>query len=270
MRPAPGRGLSRLAHGGVLLCVLGCACASTPDSGEQNPASGVQGAAVSEVHDPWEPMNRGIFAFNEFADRWLIEPVAIGWDFVLPEALQRGIENFFDNLSFPRRFANDWLQGKPRKAGEDLGRFLLNTSFGVGGLFDPAFRNGWLARNDEDFGQTLGVWGLPTGPYLVLPVYGPSNPRDTTGLLVDGYLQPERYFIPFYASIALTGGDLLNRRALALEEVRAERAAAFDFYAAVRRAYLQFRDNQVRDAAAKPEGGEYEDFFDLDEDLDEE
>ena len=247
------------------LAALCCACASSPEGIEANGAPRVEDpASDGEVHDPWEGMNRGIFAFNEAADRWVVEPLATAWDFVLPEPVLLGIDNFFDNLSFPRRFTNDLLQGKPRKAGEDLGRFLVNTSFGVGGLFDPGFTRGWFTRHDEDFGQTLGVWGVPDGPYLVLPLLGPSNPRDTAGLVVDGYLEPERYFLPFYASVSLTGISLVNGRALVLEEIRDERAAAFDFYAAVRRAYVQYRANEVRDAE-QPEEEDDEDFFDLEE-----
>ena len=255
----------------ALLCAVFCA-SLTPagawgeDGFEAPGAGGVEGdMADSRVHDPWEGMNRSIFAFNEWADRWLIEPLAIGWDFVLPEPAQLGIENFFDNLHFPRRFTNDLLQGKPRDAGETLGRFLINSSFGVGGLFDPAVTNGWLPAHDEDFGQTLGVWGVPTGPYLVLPVFGASSPRDTVGLVVDGYMRPETYFVPFYVNVGSWATDSLNLRALALEDVRAERAAAFDFYAAVRRAYVQYRANAVRDAADLPEEEEDEDFFDLED-----
>lgn len=222
--------------------------------------------AAAGVHDPWERLNRGTFAFNETADRWLVEPAAIAWDTVLPDALQLGIDNFFENLWITRRFLNDLLQGKPRKAGEDLGRFLLNTTFGVGGLFDPAVTNGWLPAHDEDFGQTLGVWGVPNGPYLVLPILGPSTLRDTAGIGVDAYLGPEPWLLPSYVIVARNVGDALNTRSLLIEEIRAERAAAFDFYAAARRAYLQYRDNQVRDAegALEDDDGD-DDFFDLDE-----
>jgi phospholipid-binding lipoprotein MlaA len=215
------------------------------------------------VYDPWEPMNRGIFAFNDFTDRYLIEPIAIGWDTVLPDPVQQGIANFFANVATPRRLVNDLLQAKPKKAGDDLGRFVINTTFGVLGLFDPARTMG-LAPGDEDFGQTLAVWGVPGGPYLVLPLFGPSNPRDTVGLGVDVALAPEFYFAPWYVSYPTTGIRVINARALALEAVRAERAAAFDFYAAVRSAYVQYRANQVRDRSQEPEGQD-EDLYDLDD-----
>ena len=259
LRPASARALAAL-------CALCCACANTSGGGEESGASGVQAPArTGEVHDPWEDFNRAIFAFNEAADLWVIEPLAVAWDFALPEPVQLGVDNFFDNLHAPRRLANDLLQGKPRDGAETLGRFLINTSFGVGGLFDPAVRNGWLPAHDEDFGQTLGVWGVPPGPYLVLPVFGPSNPRDATGLVVDGYMRPETYFLAFYVNFGSWAVENLNVRARALEDLRAERAAAFDFYAAVRRAYIQYRANQVRDAEDVPEDSDDDDFFDLEE-----
>jgi len=241
-----------------LVCVL---AATGPARGEESAEAELERDPGSRaVYDPWEPMNRAIFAFNEFADHWLVEPLATGWDTVVPEPVQRGIDHFFQNLSTPRRLANDLLQGKPGKAGNTFGRFLINTTFGLAGFFDPASDAGFPPA-DEDFGQTLGVWGVPPGPYLVLPVLGPSSPRDTAGLAVDAFVfTPEVYFVPFYVSYSLTGTRLLNSRSLALETVRAERASAFDFYAAVRSAYMQYRANQVRDRAEDPEE-EDEDFY---------
>ena len=110
----------------------------------------------------------------------LLEPVATGWDVVVPDPAQRGIANFFANAATPRRIANDLLQGKLDKAGDDFGRFAINTTFGLLGFFDPAGAEG-IAPGDEDFGQTLGVWGMPEGPYLAPPLLGPSSPRDTAG-----------------------------------------------------------------------------------------
>jgi phospholipid-binding lipoprotein MlaA len=217
------------------------------------------------VYDPWETMNRGIFTFNDGLDRYLLEPIAIGWDTVVPEPAERGVANFFANAATPRRIANDLLQGKPEKAGNDFGRFLINTTFGVLGFFDPASAEG-IPPGDEDFGQTLGVWGTPAGPYLVLPFFGPSSPRDTGGLVVDTLLSPEFYFAPWYVSTPVTSTRVINARALALETVRAEREAAFDFYSAVRSAYVQYRINQVRDREAAPEGQEPdESLYDLEE-----
>jgi phospholipid-binding lipoprotein MlaA len=115
------------------------------------------------VHDPLERMNRGIFSFNEGLDRWFLEPVATGWDFVMPDPVETAIQRFFRNLGFPVVFVNDLLQGKPIAALQDVGRFALNSTAGIAGFFDPATEVG-LPSHDEDFGQTLGVWGVPSGP----------------------------------------------------------------------------------------------------------
>ncbi len=258
---------------GALLPLLCALAASGSARAEESAQAGVEASDSSSgsrgVHDPWEGFNRAIFAFNEFADHWLIEPLATAWDTVVPDPAQRGIQHFFDNVSTPRRIANDLLQGKPRKAGDDFGRFLINTTFGIAGFFDPATDAG-LPSGDEDFGQTLGVWGSPPGPYLVLPVLGPSDPRDTLGLAVDSFVfSPEVYYIPFYVSYSATATRLLNSRSLALETVRAERESAFDFYAAVRSAYVQYRANQVRDRAEEPEA-EDEDLYYFEEGDDQE
>jgi phospholipid-binding lipoprotein MlaA len=199
-------------------------------------------------------MNRGTFRFNEGADRWLVEPIAKGVDFVTPDPVERSIRKFFENSVFPIRFLNDLLQAKPVSAVEDLARFVVNTTVGVAGFFDPATGFG-LEGHREDFGQTLGYWGVPPGPYLVLPLLGPSNPRDTIGLVADSAAVVYPYFIPFWVSSAITTGDLLNRRSLALDEIAAEREAALDYYVAVRNAYVSYRENQVRDSEEdEPDG----------------
>ncbi len=217
------------------------------------------GCATKENPDPWEPMNRGIFAFNETLDKYAIEPVAKGWDFVLPEIVQTGIGNFFDNLNMPIVFANDVLQAKPGAAFFDLMRFLYNSTFGLAGLIDIATMVE-IPRNDEDFGQTLGYWGLSSGPYLVLPIFGPSTVRDGTGLLVDSAARSFGYITPFWsgvvglsgaettgATIGTTAIELINLRARFLEEIASSRADAFDYYVFVRNAFLQNRRAKVND-----------------------
>ena len=198
------------------------------------------------VNDPWEGMNRGVFRFNEGADRYVIEPAAKGWDFVMPDPVERAIDRFFDNVGFPVKFVNDLLQAKPVAAAQDLSRFVINTTLGVAGFFDPATEFG-IEGHDEDFGQTLGYWGVPPGPYLVLPIIGPSSPRDTVGLVADSAGQVYPYFVVWWVSSAITATDLLNRRSLALDEIAAERESALDLYAAVRNAWVSYRENQVRD-----------------------
>jgi phospholipid-binding lipoprotein MlaA len=253
----------------ALACALfASSLTAGPSRAEEAAAEDAGEAPAAEqraVYDPWVTMNRGIFSFNDFLDRYFLEPVATGWDFVVPDPVQRGISNFFANAATPRRVANDLLQWKLDKAGNDLARFAINTGFGFAGFFDPATAKG-IAPGDEDFGQTLGVWGLSTGPYLVLPFFGPSSPRDATGLVVDTLLSPEFYFAPWYVSTPITGTRVINARSRTLETVRAERASAFDFYAAVRSAYVQYRVNQLRDRAAEPEDhDEDEDLYNLDD-----
>lgn len=262
----------RVAAGIALVAGALAVAVAVPSRAQPVPDEAIQSEAPADerraVWDPWQPLNRRTFAFNEFLDRWLLEPVATGWDAVVPDPAQRGVANFFANVNAPRRIANDLLQGKLDKAGNDFGRFAINTTFGLLGLFDPAGAEG-IAPGDEDFGQTLGFWGAPAGPYLVLPLLGPSSPRDTAGLVVDTGMSPESYFsyfAPWYVSYPITGTREINRRSLVLETVRAEREAAFDFYSAVRSAYVQYRANQVRDRVVEPEGEDVDEgLYDLEE-----
>jgi phospholipid-binding lipoprotein MlaA len=220
----------------------------------------------SLVWDPFEPVNRGIFQLNETLDVWFMEPVATGWDFLMPIRVQLCIHNFFTHLTLPVRFANDVLQLKLVKAFDDTGRFVVNSVVGVGGLFDPASHLAGIPRHDEDFGQTLGRWGVPPGPYLVLPLLGPSNPRDGVGLAVDSLGAVQTFFFSFPILASAAAVNAVNDRSLTLEEVRAERESAFDFYAAVRTGYSQFRENLVRDREVKPGSASAdEDLYDLDD-----
>lgn len=217
------------------------AAASPLASADVDPDSGL-------VWDPIEPVNRAVFVFNDTLDQWVVDPVASGWRFVLPHRVRLCVSNFFENLLIPVRFANDVLQAKPKVAFQDAGRFVINSWVGIGGLFDPASAGG-IPKHTEDFGQTLGYWGVPPGPYLMLPILGPSNPRDALGLAVDSVGAVQSFFLSYYILLAAAAVDRINDRSMNLEEVRAERAAAFDFYAAVRGAYTQYRANQVRDRA---------------------
>jgi phospholipid-binding lipoprotein MlaA len=227
-----------------LLLVPGAALAD-----EEADAAGVQ-ADVAESDtgspdDPWERMNRKVFGFNEGLDRWVLEPAATGWDKVVPEPAQRSIGNFFANISLPMRAVNEVFQGKPWKAYETTWRLVINSVVGLGGLFDPASHYE-VHKSDEDFGQTLGVWGVPRGPYWVLPFLGASSPRAATGMAVDR--APYFFFsLPIYVTAPAGAVNVVNARAGVLEDIAAERKAAFDFYTFVRSSYLQFRENRVRD-----------------------
>ena len=200
-----------------------------------------------ETHDPLERFNRKIFAFNDTLDVYALEPLAKGWDYALPDVVQRSIDRFFDNIDFPIVFTNNLLQGKLRDAGVTAARFAINTSAGLGGFFDPAADVG-LRKKYEDFGQTLGWWGVEPGPYLVLPLLGPSNPRDAAGNVVDSPLRVYSFFAPFYVSVAATATRTLNLRSLFLEEIRTNKEAALDYYVFVRNAYDQRRRALINDS----------------------
>jgi phospholipid-binding lipoprotein MlaA len=263
-----------LAAALLLLLLAGSAAAQEENAGDDvqaTPPADSDAVGARSPWDPWERFNRKIFTFNENVDHYALEPVAKGWDFVMPHRVETCISNFFENLVLPVRFTNDLLQLKPWKAYETLWRAVINTTVGIGGLFDPA--SAWdVYKSDEDFGQTLGYWGTPAGPYLVLPLLGPSNPRDAAGLAVDsipyGYIPPFSW-IPWYAQLGGTAVRVVNYRALRLETIREERKAAFDWYAAVRSAWTQYRENVVHDRAAapasKPGATPDEDLYDVDE-----
>jgi phospholipid-binding lipoprotein MlaA len=225
---------------------------------------GLAGCAGPSGPDPWVGVNRPVFGFNEGVDRFVLEPVATGWDFVLPQFAQDGVANFFDNLSMPVVFLNDVLQAKPVAAGQDVARFLVNTTAGVVGLVDVASRIG-LPENDEDFGQTLGRWGVPPGPYVVLPLLGPSTVRDTLALPIDTFSQPAVWFVPTAVSVGAGTVNVVNTRAAFLEEIRENRRTALDYYVFVRNAWLQNRAKKVRDGAVEPGAEDDDDLYYLDE-----
>jgi phospholipid-binding lipoprotein MlaA len=210
------------------------------------------GGAAASPGDPIEPVNRGIFWFNEKVDSYLVEPTARGWDFVAPDPVQQGISNFFTNLRFPIVAVNHLLQGKVEEFFTDVARFQCNTIAGLLGFFDVAARAG-LEAADEDFGQTLGYWGVPPGPYLVLPLFGPSSLRDGTGRVVDSFAAVYPWFVPFIYTIGPHTLNLINFRAQLLGEVDEAKRTAVDYYAFVRNAYLQRRRRLVADTVGMTE-----------------
>lgn len=219
----------------------------------------------TESPDPWEPFNRAIFTFNDRLDRYAIQPVARGWDCAVPDPAERGIANFFDNLRSPIRVANDILQGEVDRATVILGRFVVNSTVGLGGFLDPAAAMD-LPAHKANFGQTLGRWGVPPGPYLVLPFWGSSDIRATVGLVVDGYLGVSTFFVNVPILVGSAAVDAVNRRALMLGEVERARQASLDLYVAARNAYFQQREELVKGAERARREREEELYFpDLDE-----
>jgi phospholipid-binding lipoprotein MlaA len=204
-------------------------------------------AANGDPRDPLEPMNRAIHSFNEGFDRYLLRPVAEGYDTVMPTFAQTGVRNFFANLDDVTVVANDILQFKLEQGARDFMRLAFNSTFGMFGLLDVAGEMG-LKKNNEDFGQTLGRWGVGTGPYLVLPIMGPSDIRDTAGFLVDSsYTDLVRNHDDVSTRNPVLALRLISRRADLLDAKRAMDAAALDGYEFSRDLYLERRRGLVHD-----------------------
>jgi phospholipid-binding lipoprotein MlaA len=208
---------------------------------------GLLGDDFEEEYDPWEPFNERMFEFNRSVDRWVLKPVARGYRVVVPEQFQLMIENGFDNLRVVPRVVNSLLQGKFEGALRDLSRFVLNSTLGVGGLFD-AGRHAGLEPSREDFGQTLGVYGVGAGPYLVLPLLPPMTVRDGIGRAVDGAMDPLAYVVPFvWTRIGMKAGETVNERALNYDLFEGVEETTLDLYSSVRHFYLKRREQQIRE-----------------------
>ncbi len=221
---------------------------------------------AGEENDPWEPVNANIFEFNLKVDRYVLKPVAKGYDFVMPDLVQVGISNIFSNLRFAPRFLNNVFQGKLKGAGIEVGRFLINSTVGLAGFFDLATKVD-LVTPEEDLGQTLGFYGVKPGPYLVLPLLQPFTVRDFAGYVGDVFLNPINWLVVpiievdgvpsviahknrMTTSIIQYGarvGEVINERSRNLEKFQGVEEATLDLYTAVRNAYLQKRAQAVRE-----------------------
>lgn len=219
-----------------------------------------------EEYDPWESLNTKVFEFNRQVDRWVLKPVAQGYNFVMPNPVQIGISNLFYNLRFPSRFLNNVFQGKVRGAATEMGRFMLNTTFGLGGVYDVA-KDMNITTPEEDTGQTLGFYGVKPGPYVVLPLLPPFNVRDLVGFAGDIALNPINWLVApiievrgvpsiiahknrMTSTTVQLGGrvfEIVNDRSLNLEKFQGVEEATLDLYAAVRNAYLQKRARAIRE-----------------------
>lgn len=221
-------------------------------------ASVLSGCAHHNVRDPLEPLNRGIYTFNDAVDKAVVKPLAQGYRAVLPQVVQTGISNFFSNLDDITVILNNLLQLKIPQAVSDTGRFVINSTIGLLGFIDVATHFG-LEKHNEDFGQTLGYWGIGNGPYLVLPFLGPSSLRDGVGRWVDVRTDPVRWEDHIRTRNQLMVTRLLSTRARLLDSEKVLDAAAIDRYAFIRDAYLQRRRSLVFDGNPPPEK-EDEDF----------
>jgi phospholipid-binding lipoprotein MlaA len=221
-----------------------------------------ENAARSDA-DPWEPLNRGIYAFNDVPDRYLLKPVARGYRSVLPNFMRRGIGNFFDNLTTPRSMVNNFLQNKPDEGFSDFGRFVLNSTIGIGGLFDVASAAG-LDIYDEDFGQTFAVWGVPDGPYVMIPLLGPSTLRDAVAYPLDWLSNPLSHYDNSSVRDKLIILRLIDVRARLLTAEKLIEDSP-DPYVTIRESYLQNREFQVYDGNPPIDEDFYDDFEDFEE-----
>lgn len=214
-------------------------------------------AEDTQTNDSLEGINRKVFVFNDSLDNVLLKPVAKIYRASVPDPLEKGILNVFSNLNEITNVLNDLLQGKFSQAGHDSGRFLVNTTIGVGGLFDVAQRAGLEKSEGEDFGQTLAAWGVAEGPYLMLPFVGPSTLRDAPSKFVDSFANPVAYMDHVATRNAVRALDLLAMRAdlLALDDV-----ISGDRYLFVRDVYLQRRDYLVNDGAIEDDFGDLDDY----------
>jgi phospholipid-binding lipoprotein MlaA len=234
---------SRLGLVAAILLMTGCATT--------NQSAG--------VNDPFEGYNRAMYKFNDAVDTAVLKPVAKGYDAVVPDPISHGVSNFFSNLNDITVIINDLLQGKFNQAYRDTYRFVLNSTVGVAGIFDVAGLNGFT-KNNEDFGQTLGVWGAEPGAYVVLPFFGPRNVRDSFGLVGDMFTDPVMYVEGDDARLAIAGTRVIDTRANLLKAEKVLDEAALDEYSYIRDAYMQRREHLVYD------GNPPEDDFDVFED----
>ena len=238
--------LARLLGALGLLSIA--ACATEPPKSDP-----VARAEFQRTNDPLEPTNRVFYAVDDRLDTYILRPVAWTYVHALPTPVRTSVHNALANLSAPVVFANDVAQAKPRRAGTTFMRFLINSTAGVGGLFDVAKRVGYRGH-DADFGETMALWGVPSGPFLFLPVLGPSNPRDASGFAADTLLSPFTYVPRGYGLLTLDqaryGVGVVDARAQVLGQLAPIKRDALDPYATFRSLFRQHRASEIEAAKA--------------------
>ena len=247
-QPAPPRATGLLAASQRLLTILliaGALLVVATDGRAQDPF---------DENDPLEDFNRVMFDVNQTIDRFLLKPVAEAYVFIFPNEVRHRIANVLGNLGEPLNLANNVAQGKFERAGSTLMRFTINTTVGVAGIFDVAAELGY-ERAPEDFGQTLAEWGVGGEPFLMLPLLGPTNPRDASAFVVDWIVDPYSYILPAEAGLARSVTSGVSQRAQYLEELETLEATSVDYYAALRELYWQYRATEIRGRCAATRNG---------------
>jgi phospholipid-binding lipoprotein MlaA len=233
----------------VLAAIAGLSGCAAPNAGQTAPGSAQAAAAAENFNDPFEETNRAIFGFNQAVDHAVLIPVSKTYRTVVPPPMRQSIHDFLQNLNGPVIFANDVLQGQLGLAGDTLGRLAVNTTIGVGGMFDVATPIG-IPYHSNDLGITLATWGVAEGPYVMVPVLGPSNPRDIVGMIGDSFADPADYFAGqhhlWYAALARTAVSGIDVRSRNIESLADIEKTSLDFYATIRSLYRQRRAAQIR------------------------
>jgi phospholipid-binding lipoprotein MlaA len=251
-RPQHGAGARALILAASLLMVLS-GCATRPEASDKAAT-----AAFNETNDRLEPLNRTMFRFDEGLDAVLIHPLVWVYDTVIPGFVRRRVTMILDNVRSPITFVNDVLQGEPHRAGETLARLMINTTVGLGGMFDVANSSAHIRPHTEDFGQTLAVWGVKSGSYLYLPLLGPSSIRDGVGLAVDEYgFDPIAWYSynPHnmqWVQWAELGAELIDAKSTTKSTTDELKKSSIDYYATLRAAYWQYRAKEIRNGKPAP------------------
>lgn len=230
---------------GAFVVAIGLGFICNAESVNADSTNGFEVEEGINENDPWEPFNEKTFWFNRQFDRYLLKPVATGYDWVLPDPVQVSVGNALDNLDVVRRLTNNLLQLKFSGAGREVARFTINSTIGVAGLFDVAKDGFDIEQSNEDTGQTFGSYGVEPGPYLVLPFLPVTTVRDGIGLVADTAMNPLNYFIPIGATLGKTATGAVNERSLNLEKFENVEEGVIDLYSAVRNGYLQRREAAI-------------------------